>query len=104
MPTLAAAAAHGLVFENAVATGAATFGSATSFLTGVDPVERPGVAGSGNEQRQAHVREHLAARRSVAESFADRGLRDGGLHRQPVDVAVLRLRRGLRPLRGLHGR
>jgi arylsulfatase len=73
MPTLAAASADGLVFENAVATGAATFGSATSFLTGVDPVERPGVAGSESEQRQAYVREHMAARHSVAESFADRG-------------------------------
>ncbi|GGN98138.1 sulfatase-like hydrolase/transferase [Haloarcula pellucida] len=73
MPTLAAHAEDGLVFENAVAPGAATFASATSFLTGTDPVERPDAAGATREDMKAHVREHMAARRSVAEEFSERG-------------------------------
>ncbi|QLG49347.1 sulfatase-like hydrolase/transferase [Natrinema halophilum] len=73
MPTLAAHAEDGLVFENAIASGPATFESATSFLTGMKPVERPDAAGGGREETKSHVRKHMAARRSVAEEFSERG-------------------------------
>ncbi|WP_254531894.1 sulfatase-like hydrolase/transferase [Natrinema gelatinilyticum] len=73
MPTLASYAEDGLVFENAIAPGAATFDSATSFLTGMNPVERPGADGGSREEIKTHVREHMTARRSIAEEFSERG-------------------------------
>ena len=72
MPTLTEEGDR-LVFENAVAPGAATFASATSFLTGTDPVERPGDTDGGREERKTYVRGHMDARRSVAEEFSERG-------------------------------
>lgn len=83
MPTLAACAEDGLVFENAIAPGSTTFASATSFLTGVDPVERPSAAGESREERVAHVQEHMAARRSVAEEFAERGYQTAAFTANP---------------------
>lgn len=73
MPTLASLAQDGLVFENAIAPGTATFASATSFLTGMDPVERPNAAGESREEIKSHIREHMVARRTVAQEFSEQG-------------------------------
>ncbi|MFB6156073.1 MAG: sulfatase [Haloferacaceae archaeon] len=72
-PTLDALAADGLVFENAVATAPATHGSATTFLTGEHPVERPGSSGTSGSDMQGHIRGHMNARESVAEQFSRAG-------------------------------
>ncbi|ELZ10979.1 arylsulfatase A family protein [Halovivax asiaticus JCM 14624] len=72
-PNLDELAADGLVFENAVAPAPATHGSATTFLTGEFPVERDGARGSDRASMKAYIREHLAARDTVAQRFSRMG-------------------------------
>lgn len=72
-PTLDRVAREGLVFENAIATASATHDSATTFLAGDDPINRPGYEGSSNEEMREHIRRHMAARHTLPERFAERG-------------------------------
>jgi arylsulfatase A-like enzyme len=77
-PTLDRMAEEGLVFENAISPAGTTRDSASSFLTGHYPIDRPDA-----DSRTEGIRDHLRIHETVPERFSRLGYRTAAFTANP---------------------